>query len=229
MLQTLASAYGFGHIEPVGGSENANVNTVLFQVLEHNQRFISNQPQNNQENKEKYFAYNMDRAQLYRMGQHFDYALDVLSQRSNFSFTINEQANANYWNCVCTNENAWFKGEIEESNYVNQIQTCNSMYAAKTSTPLHIDRSPVANSSFDVLIRKAYPNPSKGSFTIELSDLQENVSVEIHTVSGKMIWSKSYLGKKTVFLTDLDFPDGTYLIKVVGKEKAESTSIVILK
>jgi hypothetical protein len=67
------------------------------------------------------------------------------------------------------------------------------------------------------------PNPTSGNFEIIFSSPPQNVSIEIFTVSGKIIFRKDfadYTGR-TIFVTELQHVDqGMYLIRIVsGSEK----------
>lgn len=227
-LQALANAYSFGHVIPVAGAQGASIDPILANVLEHNQQFIDNQPTNNSENKGKFFSYNLDRAHLYRMGQHYAYALNVLSQSTSYSFTTNELDNANYWNCVCTAERAWFLEEIDEPTYLNDLQDCNSSYAAKSSSLQIVERSDLFRSIENSVINKVYPNPTNGRLHLELNKKQEFVSLELYSLTGVQLWKKDYENVDAIFISDLNLNSGTYFLKVNTSSASEILNLVIM-
>ncbi len=59
---------------------------------------------------------------------------------------------------------------------------------------------------------KIYPNPNSGSFTIEIENPSNDVSIEIFNLLGKLVKKVERVEKVT--LIELDAADGIYLVKV---------------
>lgn len=61
-----------------------------------------------------------------------------------------------------------------------------------------------------------YPNPTSGSFTIDLGEPVKDVEVSMSTLDGKSVWQRSY-GRTSRISCDPDLASGMYLLKVEGK------------
>ena len=63
---------------------------------------------------------------------------------------------------------------------------------------------------------RTYPNPSDGSFTIELpiEFLNKNVRVEFSGISGRLVHQEMASSNNGIINLDLNLPSGMYLLKV---------------
>jgi hypothetical protein len=65
------------------------------------------------------------------------------------------------------------------------------------------------------MVLSAYPNPTSGSFEIELPTSNKEVSIEINTLDGRVISNKIYtLENGTAKLTLENQPKGVYIAKI---------------
>lgn len=71
-----------------------------------------------------------------------------------------------------------------------------------------------------------YPNPNNGLFTVELSDLDDEASVEIHSLTGQLIHQQEIINKQTELRLEDPAP-GVYLVKVKIGSRVETQRIVI--
>lgn len=70
-----------------------------------------------------------------------------------------------------------------------------------------------------------YPNPNNGRLTV---DGTENASLVVYDLSGKVVLQQSHLiGSQVLNLSSL--ADGTYFVKIVDKNKAQTQKIIIRK
>jgi hypothetical protein len=69
-----------------------------------------------------------------------------------------------------------------------------------------------------------FPNPSNGIFTIEYSDLNKNVNVEVYNILGTKLLEQK--GTSTIDLSS--YPKGVYFVKLTDSEK-EITQRIILQ
>jgi hypothetical protein len=77
-----------------------------------------------------------------------------------------------------------------------------------------------------------YPNPTKGDFEIILSQAPENFTVEVFTMSGKLIFRKSYSDYAGRDISIIDFQKrdpGIYFIKVVNADGVRVRKLIKLK
>jgi len=75
---------------------------------------------------------------------------------------------------------------------------------------------------------RIYPNPTSGTFTLELNgiDLLQNVEVQIYTMQGEKILLETYAGQATHEFSLFDQPAGIYVIRVVTEGMAETVKLV---
>ncbi len=73
-----------------------------------------------------------------------------------------------------------------------------------------------------------FPNPSDGSFTLNLTPSPDNqlVDLKIYTISGELIYSHSYLNENTIVFTE-PLDKGIYLISLTTKDKVITQKHVV--
>jgi len=77
-----------------------------------------------------------------------------------------------------------------------------------------------------------YPNPTKGNFEIILSEAPENFTIEIFTITGKLILRKTYsdYAGRDIRITDFQKREqGIYFLKVVNASGVRVRKIIKLK
>jgi len=74
----------------------------------------------------------------------------------------------------------------------------------------------IENSFADKLV--IYPNPSNGMWLIDLGDTQDNVSVNISDLNGRIYFSKSYYNKGIITMDTRYLRAGAYIVEVRAKE-----------
>ncbi|MEY4866420.1 MAG: hypothetical protein RLY64_674, partial [Bacteroidota bacterium] len=74
-------------------------------------------------------AYDLEKAQVYRLAEHYDYAQQLLQQmRSQASW--NQIAEAEYWGCVCRAEEQFIHGLTVRSAFEDSLTACRSQLPA---------------------------------------------------------------------------------------------------
>lgn len=63
-----------------------------------------------------------------------------------------------------------------------------------------------------------YPNPSQGDFTIQSSNGQGIVSVEIYNLTGSIVYSESYTGAQNQVQLSINQPKGMYMVKMITED-----------
>ncbi|MCB0738853.1 MAG: T9SS type A sorting domain-containing protein [Bacteroidetes bacterium] len=71
-----------------------------------------------------------------------------------------------------------------------------------------------------------YPNPNQGNFLLRLNKLQENVSISIYQVNGKLISKATYQNQREIPL-QIQSESGMYLVQVETKEGVEQVLVSI--
>lgn len=72
-----------------------------------------------------------------------------------------------------------------------------------------------------------YPNPTDGTFTVDLDREYSNVNVEIYNILGQIISSEEFASAKTIY-QEINTSAGVYFIKV-NTAKEESNTLRIIK
>lgn len=85
-----------------------------------------------------------------------------------------------------------------------------------TSDCVRFIRSSIIENTFSDVFT-AYPNPTNGLFNIEFDNVQEELNIELMSVSGKVIQSSVYTNTNRIQL-DLNQPQGVYLLKVTDNK-----------
>ncbi len=96
-----------------------------------------------------------------------------------------------------------------------QIRWANTTYkkADFENQPLSIEDNQFTLSSI-----KTYPNPTSGSFTIQLKNI-DNASISIYNLLGKKVYQKMNVKESLEVVNHNRFETGVYLIKVVDENK----------
>ncbi len=96
-----------------------------------------------------------------------------------------------------------------------QIRWANTMYqkAEFDNQSLSVEDNPLSFSSI-----KTYPNPTSGSFTIQLNNI-DNASIRIYDVLGKKVYQKTNVKVSLEVLNHNRFETGVYLIKVTDNNQ----------
>jgi hypothetical protein len=73
-----------------------------------------------------------------------------------------------------------------------------------------------------------YPNPSNGTFTVEIENMENHADMIVLDVAGREVYSQRVAGNGATKQTlRLDLNAGSYLLKVVSGGKTQVTRIVI--
>lgn len=69
---------------------------------------------------------------------------------------------------------------------------------------------------------KLYPNPSSGSFWLELADASEPISLQLYSPLGQLLWTKAYQGQSQVEIQRGDYPTGLYILEIQSSKGRET-------
>ena len=172
---------------------------------------------------EEEFQLNLAKSHMYRMAEHYDYALNVLQAAGAWASGA-DLFESQYWECVCQAEESLLQEEITIEAYIDQKAICQAQLDAKrgrdpvvyglTSSAI---RSPENGSK---LIQKVYPNPTSNMAYIELLENPGSLAYEVNDVMGKVVLSGIVDKSVNGFRIDLqELPSGTYSVKLLNKRK----------
>jgi hypothetical protein len=74
---------------------------------------------------------------------------------------------------------------------------------------------------------KIYPNPSQGSFTVEVLNQKGPIVIEVYNSTGQLVYKK--ISPQPIVKLDLMVPNGVYLIRVNNGEGIYVQKVIISK
>jgi PKD repeat protein len=74
---------------------------------------------------------------------------------------------------------------------------------------------------------KIYPNPSQGSFTVEVLNQKGPIVIEVYNSTGQLVYKR--ISSQSIVKLDLMVPNGVYLIRVNNGEQVFNKNILINK
>lgn len=160
-----------------------------------------------------WFYYKLAKAQAYRTGEYYDYALTVLGDISSENETINDVKA--YWECVCELEERYILEQISVEQYHEDMQACvKNAPALRRAAPGPGIRVPNPN-EWQLPYSRLYPNPSSGSSTIWFSANERGYTYQVSNLNGqRMFQAEVPAGLSTVELQAGNLGPGIYLIQI---------------
>jgi pimeloyl-ACP methyl ester carboxylesterase len=162
------------------------------------------------------YELNLAKAHMYRMAEHYDYALQVLSEVEQTA-TYEELIETSYWQCVCEAEESLLHQEIGVDEYLSLKQDCQSQLLAKKARKEIVEGITTKAKEAFVrdLISQVKPNPASDYVEVELSEELKGSNVVLTDVSGRQLDVKSLRTSERIFRIDLStVSKGTYMVSL---------------
>lgn len=117
---------------------------------------------------------------------------------------------------------------INSTNCRVMIEAVGNLFYSVNSTKFTITSS-LSSDSFEFEGFKLYPNPNKGSFNVELFTSSNQVFVNVHDVSGRLVFDKTF-SNLGAFNQNIDLgtvQSGIYLVSVSDGDNKTTKKIVV--
>jgi hypothetical protein len=145
---------------------------------------------------------------------------DLTTTISGNTITANN-INATYQWLDCNSNFSIFSGETGQSftptNNGNYAVELTENGCVDTSVCVAFTKVGVLENSFGNNIQ-VFPNPTNGTFSIDLGNVLENTQVSITDISGRLIYTKNISQSKVIDLS-IEEPAGIYIISIQSDNK----------
>ena len=120
-------------------------------------------------------------------------------------------------------EGAWTFRVLDDTvGALGKINAASVNICAKTYT--------LGNNDFENVAFVAYPNPNKGTFTVQFDrDSISEIKVYVNDINGKYVYDRAFQGSG-YFIQDIQLPDvpsGLYFVTVTDGNRKEVTKILV--
>lgn len=163
---------------------------------------------------DKAYAFKMDRAQLFRMSEHYDYAKTVLTNAHTWS-SGDAFMRSQYWECVCEAEDDLLKEQIDLDEFKTQMTQCNLLMPA-SKRELNLPLAHYTPNHIEGLELRISPNPSKTQAYLKVisPSCLGSAVVRITDMNGFEVVPAQTMTMRSMFLLPKYIAPGLYVIQV---------------
>ncbi len=179
---------------------------------------------------EMLYELNLAKAHMYRMAEHYDYALTTLAEAEQHA-TLEALMETEYWRCVCEAEEALLHQEIEVEAYLEKKQLCQSRLLAKKGDDPLVEG--ITTASVDTrgrigLIEALLPNPAADYVELRLAYVPEKVQVNVRDATGALAQVRVLRkGERRFRIALSGLSRGLYMLSVQSGERVlESKKLI---
>lgn len=187
-LKALGNAYRYELLEPNRAVNETEVSEELQSVQDEldNQIYYYDQSYD----EERWFYNKLAKAQAYRSGEHYDYALEQLAGITTEDEKF--QGIRDYWSCICEAEADFILEITDATQYLEALDEC------VLNAPELRRRSPGPGIAVELLVQPTsqinytlYPNPSNGLLTVSSNISLKGTSYRLSDMQGTVHLSGS--------------------------------------
>ena len=142
-------------------------------------------------------AYELEKAQVFRLAEHYDYAQHLLSQLRSQASTP-QLAESDYWSCVCRVEEQFISGNLFRLAFEDSLQACRSQLPALRKRHFSFENSTNQSTPLAAIY-------SNGSLLISGGSLGDHF--RIMDVQGKAV-HQGIINASSI--SNLELPSGLY-------------------
>ena len=177
------------------------------------------------------FRLNLDMSHVYRLAEYYDHAIGHLQTSSGWAMHMQQQQNANYWQCVCEAERAFLLEQISQEDFSIEQQHCRNLWLAKRGndfrprTGQNIGEGMVSGSK-----ARIFPNPATDYITIQWLGVGQDISCQLLDINGRVLANHAGIGT-TRFIMPLpaNLPQGIYMLRITDGLTNELVKLSVLK
>jgi hypothetical protein len=217
LSSALSNAIEKGEIDPNRAVEGMPLNEFVESIAARVQEQINSVDPSGYFAEEDEARYALMMAQMYRVAEHYDYALNILSDDRQFGNTSLTNTAA-YWSCVCMAEKLLLLDSIDRGRFVQMLDSCNSTANARKAPFIPIPGCFFRENVHEErkIVLNVYPNPASRHVVVELDLPAESFRAEVADISGRKVMEahQTYTDRDVV----LKLPDlrpGIYTLQVI--------------
>jgi len=174
--------------------------------------------------------YALLKAQMYRVAEHYDYALQILEEQPRFSGT-SLATDAAYWQCVCVAERLMLLDSLDRTAFHNRMDSCSmimSMARMRPFMPVFGSVTFENTGGLTSLVERVYPNPADKRIVVELSQKVPFLEAELTDPTGKRVHyhTEEWCGNN-VAITLPQLPPGVYILKINAMQTVSHHKVLI--
>lgn len=230
MTTALGNAIAGGQIDPNRGIEGVNPDEYVAMIMERIQESFDNVDPQNIFAEEQEARYALMMAQMFRVAEHYDYALELLEDGSLFEGTTYGD-DAAYWGCVCRAEELMVRDSIDRIAYRNKLDSCSLYLSIARILPFmpFFGETNLDNLQQSApLVENIFPNPATRRIVVELSRNATITHTELYDMSGRVLFESKPLESVKEFVIDLpDLHLGAYMLKVYADGESSMHKLLI--
>ncbi len=186
LMQSLTNAYESSDLAHNEGDPEGSVVSQMNEVIQSLDDFITGLGSIDSTNQNQYFRYHLDKVHAYRAGGYYLQALNILANRSNWTFDYTQQMRSDFWNCICTAENDYYIGELSAEALSGAITTCNETYAGYNYKKP--EKPAIAKEVQEVASFQFYPQPVEDRLYFNIIPLPEGeVEYQVYNLNGSLL------------------------------------------
>lgn len=223
MLKALSNAYNNGDLDVNRAEGGSSEDPYLTMVITEIDNRIANIDPTDEFAYTETYELTLQKAHMYRLSEHYDYAYTVLSQAEQWS-SAEDLFNTQYWECVVQNEEAYLLEEITLEDFEEEIINCQAeLSSSRIGMPPAGLKTTIYRPDIENFAKfRLSPNPAQNYTIINFSDIVEGeVSVTIFNSNSNVVNSlKTGMYGRDMKINTSDLSSGVYFVEIYVNGKS---------